>query len=332
MNELKINIKHIPTDDPIYVDCAKWLPTIDWYIGSSGVGAKLGADKAGQNIKGNDVNVGGWAYDFEKSSEIDINGGGLVTKLNKNGSIKGSSSWETFPDISGVWRSPFGWDDESCMRRAPKAWALFDRVNKLYFNNSLTLDGFPEEIGATRSLWSTKYGEDNSIPGYGTLPKPGDMNPIWTSYAIGKTGGVLFEGINKTDTDVRMMRQKWARRSGSVGIHRDAAVDVAEDADGYFSMLINMNLEWKPSWGGELLYFKTIDPEEASETHWKRGYGIGYPSVVTPHEPGSIILCPAAALHTTANDKYLPKRSDYLRRLMFRCRYKDLLNDDFEGT
>jgi hypothetical protein len=126
---------------------------------------------------------------------------------------------------------------------------------------------------------------------------------------------------------------KGTRRTGSVGIHRDAAVDDIADADGYFSILINMNTNWKPSWGGDLLYYETLDnADTAPETHWKRGYGIGYADTVIPHRPGQVTCCPAAALHTASNDKYDQSRTDYLRRIMFRVRYKDLLNDDFEGT
>jgi len=330
----KITTHQIPLGNPIFRNLAEWLPLQDWYIGSTGSGPKSRADKLDQSYHN-----AGVVHTEEGIAKADYNkerwGGGLKAKLNPNGSVKDSSSWDQFPDVSGVWRSPFGWSDESVQRRAPLVWNLFEYINSNFFNNAFTLDGFPEEIGATRPMWSTKYGEDDTIPGFGTLPEAGGMHPIWTCYAIGKTGGVLFEGSQKHMKDrVRMMKLKnGRRRSGSVGIHRDANVTDMVDADGYFSILVNMNEHWKPTWGGDLLYYETVDnPEEADETHWKRGYGIGYADTVVPHKPGSVILCPAAALHTAANDKYDARRSDYLRRIMFRVRYKDLLNDDLDET
>jgi hypothetical protein len=327
-----ITSNQIALDNPVFKNLAEWLPLQDWYIGSTGSGAKSHADKLDQS-----PNSDGVVYTEEGTAKADYNkerfGGGLKAKLNPNGSIKDSSSWDQFPDVSGVWRSPFGWNDESVKRRAPLVWDLFDYVNTKFFNNAFTLDGFPEEIAATRPMWSPKFGEDDTIPGFGTLPEAGGMHPIWTCYGIGKTGGVLFEGTDQPER-IRMMKIKGGRRrTGSVGIHRDANVTDIADADGYFSILINMNADWKPSWGGDLLYYETVDnADEAPETHWKRGYGIGYADTVIPHRPGQVTCCPAAALHTASNDKYDQSRTDYLRRIMFRVRYKDLLNDDFEGT
>jgi len=106
-----------------------------------------------------------------------------------------------------------------------------------------------------------------------------------------------------------------------VGIHWDAPVDSQNDAEGYFSIIVCMNTKWKPSWGGDLLFYESS--EEADEHHWNRGYGIGYASEVEPHKPGNVIIFPAATLHKSASDKYIPQRGDYLRRIMFRARYID---------
>jgi hypothetical protein len=294
---MKPNLFDIDQSLPVFKECAEFLKEQDWYIGATGKGAKYGADVDEQTI--------------------DDSAGGLVTKLNKNGTIKDSADWDDVPNVSGVWRSPFGWNDESVKRRAPKVWALFDYVNRTFLNDSMTIEGFPEEIAATRKIFSPKFGDDPTVPGHGTIPPPGDMPAVWTCYGIAKTGGPRLE-------DGRSPNQKGQRKSGSVGIHMDAIPEEYEK--GYFSILINMNEEWKPSWGGDLLYYENIEKDVAPEKHFKRDYGWGYAAAVAPHKPASVIVVPANAPHTAANDKFMPQRQDYLRRIMFRCKYKDLHN------
>ena len=299
----KPELYNIDPENEIFKEAAEFLKEQDWYVGATGMGAKYGA------------------CEIEQMDEGDS---GLIAKLNPNGTIKDSRYWDNIPKVSGVWRAPFGWDDESVKRRAPKIWALFDYINSHYFNNAFTIDGYPEEIAATRKFFSPKYGDDPTIPEYGTVPPPGEMPAVWTCYGIAKTGGPITE-------DGRVGK----RINGSVGIHRDAVCETAADADGYFSILVNMNEHWKPSWGGDLLYYETLEGEEgenADEHHFKRGYAFGYASEVAPHKPHTIIKVPAAALHTAANDKFMPQRGDYIRRIMFRCRYIDLFNDDLDET
>jgi len=283
----------------VFKECEQFLKDQEWYVGGTGLGAKYGNNHEEQSVESPDE-------------------GGIIAKLNPNGTIKGSADWVEVPNASGVWRTPFGCNDESVRRRAPKVWDLFDYVNKTFLNNSMTIEGFPEEIAATRKLYSPKYGNDPTVPTYGTMPEPGHMPAIWTCYGIAKTGGPRLE-------DGRSVNMKGSqRRIGTVGIHMDAIPEEYEE--GYFSILINMNSFWKPSWGGDLIYYDLEDPETADEVHFRRGYGIGYASGVAPHKPASVIVVPANALHTAANDKFMPQRGDYLRRIMFRCKYKDLHN------
>lgn len=291
-----MNLYDIDPNLQVFKECEQFLKEQDWYVGATGLGAKSGNNPNEQAV--------------DKPDE-----GGIIAKLNSNGTIKGSMDWDYVPNASGVWRTPFGWNDESVQRRAPKVWALFDYVNQTFLNNSMTIEGFPEEIAATRKLHSPKYGDDPTLPNYGIMPEPGHMPPIWTCYGIAKTSGPRLE-------DGRHAARQ--RRDGSVGIHMDAIPEEYEE--GYFSVLINMNSFWKPSWGGDLIYYDEVDPEDADETHFKRGYGIGYASDIAPHKPASVIVVPANTLHAAASDKFMSQRGDYLRRIMFRCKYKDLHN------
>jgi len=307
----EITTHQIPLNNPIFNECAEWLPTQDWYIGSTGLGAKIEAGPSQLDQK--------QKYGIFRES-VGSQDGGCVTKLNSDGSVIKDTS---VVGVSGVWRSPFGWNDESLKRRSPKVWNLFEYINNNFFNAAFTLDGFPEEIGATGFLFKDQPLNDPTIPFYGTTPEPGNMHPIWTSYGIGKTGGVHSKGSIKNSSGNRR------KVLGTVGIHRDTDVDCGDeqDADGYFSIICCMNLKWKPSWGGDLLYYETTNtPEEADELHWKRGYGIGYASDIIPHKPGLVSLIPAVTLHAAASDRYMPERTEYLRRIMFRVRYKDLHN------
>lgn len=294
--------------DPILRKADEAIKDGYWYLGASGAGAKTACG----------VNPDQEAIRREMYYGTYSEGGKnvLKCKLNANGTVQDSMDWETVPNASGVWRQPFAWSDESLERRAPAIWALFDLVNKEFFNNEMTCDGFPEEIGGTRPMFSPKYGEDKTIPGYGVVPDIGNPPAIWTAYCTGKSGGILLENPKgkKPRKAIKKMR-------GSAGPHRDAPVIRESDGEGYYSIVCVMNPVWKPSWEGAAHYHETIDPTEAEEVHWKRGYGIGFPTSVHPQRPGAVYLVPSTAVHT-GMDLPIPNRPTYQRRLLFRVRRK----------
>lgn len=81
-------------------------------------------------------------------------------------------------------------------------------------------------------------------------------------------------------------------------IHRDTSNDrdkTRYDRTGYYTVLYVVNKEWKPSWKGEVLYF---GEEESGETHWKRGWNIGFPNEIVGNKPGRIIVQESEATHT----------------------------------
>jgi len=307
---------HLDPKDKILRACDDYVTSNAWMLGATGFGAKsTWGGNPDQVLDQDDPNNEEWFGMYNQDET------GFQCVLNSDGTVYGSEKIKRLPAVSGVWRQPYGWDDKSVKRRAAPVWDLFDYINSKFFNNAFCLDGFGEEVGGTRPYWSPKWG-DPDIPGFGTMPERGDPPSIWTAYCTGKTGGVKFrhpQGGRPRQTK-KMMRH-------SAGPHRDASVDTEEECEGYFSIVVVMNPFWKPSWEGATFYHETVDPKDAIEVHHKRGYGIGWQKVCTPQQPGNVYLVPSSAIHT-AFDRYVPNRTDYQRRMMFRVRYKDLLNED----
>jgi hypothetical protein len=299
----KIEEFNLDPHDPILRNADEFIRNGYWYLGASGAGAKTAC---GVNPD-QEVFFGEYSADGKNV---------LKCKLNSNGTVRGSVNWKEAPLASGVWRQPLAWSDESCERRAQPIWDLFKYINEKFFDNEMSLDGFPEEIGGTRPMWSPKFGEDSSIPGFGTVPDVGNPVPIWTAYCTGKSGGIMLENPigNKPRRPSKKLR-------GSAGPHRDAPVIREADGEGYYSIVCCMNPVWKPSWEGAAHYHETVDPTEAAETHWKRGYGIGHPTSVHPQRPGAVYLVPSTAIHT-GMDLPMPNRPVYQRRLLFRVKRK----------
>jgi hypothetical protein len=195
--------------------------------------------------------------------------------------------------LRSIVRQAYGWDETSVKRRALPVWNLFDYMNKTFFNNELTLDGHGEEVSGARHIW---YDKDNmDIPGWGDDTGPNgkfderDPTPVFVAYANGKSSSTRrIAGANA--------------RGLSNGVHRDWDQDWREDEiedNGYYSLLVHINKEWAYSEAGELLFYETISPDNALSVHERRGYGVGRPTHMFGHVPGSVILYPATALHAT---------------------------------
>ena len=195
--------------------------------------------------------------------------------------------------LRSIVRQAYGWDEASVKRRALPVWNLFDYMNKTFFNNELTLDGHGEEVSGARHLWYDDNEKD--IPGWGQDVGPNgkfderDPTPIFVAYANGKSSSTRrIAGANA--------------RGLSNGVHRDWDQNWSEDEiedNGYYSLLVHINKEWAYSEAGEIIFYETVSPNDAIAVHERRGYGIGKPTHMFGHVPGSVILYPATALHAT---------------------------------
>ena len=195
--------------------------------------------------------------------------------------------------LRSIVRQAYGWDETSIKRRALPVWNLFDYMNKTFFNNELTLDGHGEEVSGARHIWYDKGNMD--IPGWGDDVGPKgkfderDPTPVFVAYANGKSSSTRrIAGANA--------------RGLSNGVHRDWDQNWDENEiedNGYYSLLVHINKEWAYSEAGELLFYETISPDNALSVHERRGYGVGRPTHMFGHVPGSVILYPATALHAT---------------------------------
>jgi hypothetical protein len=195
--------------------------------------------------------------------------------------------------LRSIVRQAYGWDETSVKRRALPVWNLFDYMNKTFFNNELTLDGHAEEVSGARHIWYDQSEKD--IPGWGEDVGPNgkfderDPTPVFVAYANGKSSSTRrIAGANA--------------RGLSNGVHRDWDQNWSEDEiedNGYYSLLVHINKEWAYSEAGELLFYETVSPDNALSVHERRGYGVGRPTHMFGHVPGSVILYPATALHAT---------------------------------
>ena len=306
---------NIGKDNPLLLAADKLVRNSYWYLGATGAGAKTACghnpEQTFVNKDGDDVPE----YNKEHYFSYYGDGDALRIKLNRDGTIKGSAHWKDYPKASGVYRQPWGWSNSSVKRRAPELYDLFQYINDNFLDGQFAMNGFGEEIGGTRPMWSTVYGDDPEIPGYGHLPDKGNPPGIWTCYVTGKAGGILLENPNG-----KIPRKAPLRMRGSAGLHRDSAVIKEEDGAAYYSLVVCLNPVWKPSWEGAARYHETIDnPDEAEEVHWKRGYGMGHPTSIHPQRPGYAYLVPSTAIHSGL-DLYMPHRPDYQRRLLFRIK------------
>jgi hypothetical protein len=213
-------------------------------------------------------------------------------------------------NISGVWRQCYGWDDESTKRRAPLVWELFDHVNNTFFNNKFTLDGHGEGIRATRVMWQDSNNKD--LPDWGKFLERGNSPAIWTSYANGRPNGMHCHGALPN------------QRSGA---HMDSD-GFAEENENYYTILINLNPEWNPTSGGEVIFHEALHLEDTGKLynqkkHWRRNYQVGMPSDIIGHEPGLVLLYSSEDIHRTIPNTVANNKEKFQQKIAFRVRIRD---------
>lgn len=112
-------------------------------------------------------------------------------------------------------------------------------------------------------------------------------------------------------------------------IHRDwDKSPVDSNSDEYSTMVFISNLEWRPSWFSEMLFYNEEDTGDkhgesllSSEEYIKRGEDIGWPVSVIPNVPGMVVLFDGRWWHSTKPTSYLaPELSQHI---VFRVRRKE---------
>jgi hypothetical protein len=109
----------------------------------------------------------------------------------------------------------------------------------------------------------------------------------------------------------------------SHGVHRDT-IDLNEDKN--YTLLYIANMEWYPTWFGELMFYENDDTcgdKQQYQKGWgqSRNFDVGYPFATIPSIPGRIIAYDGRILHTT---RPVAEWADQFRySLAFRVRLKD---------
>ncbi len=75
------------------------------------------------------------------------------------------------------------------------------------------------------------------------------------------------------------------------------------------------NIDWLPSWGGELIYY---DDEKTGDTHWKRGWDIGFPNTIVGNKPGRVVVYKHNQIHSTLSPRV--NAPEMTQKIAFRVR------------
>jgi hypothetical protein len=138
-------------------------------------------------------------------------------------------------ELMSLYRHMVGWNDASLQERNPVLWTLFNIINQTVFDGKATTDGYPEEHALTGK-------SDYYIDGQDFFQKynNGEERDEWTTFLNCRN---IMPG-NKDRPD-----------KGRIGkIHKDTS-GTAPYSDKHFSVLFVTNLEWEPSFGGDLKFY-----------------------------------------------------------------------------
>jgi hypothetical protein len=116
-------------------------------------------------------------------------------------------------------------------------------------------------------------------------------------------------------------------------IHRDYETGrtLDENPEGYHTLIFVSNMEWKPSWNGEIMYYEDGPVgDDAFEKHgesfeygarWAgREESIGWPAAIMPNVPGRVILQDSRWWHSTKPTTVMAPELG--QHISFRVKYK----------
>jgi hypothetical protein len=218
--------------------------------------------------------------------------------------------------VKSMWRHPIAWDNESLNQRNPVVTKLWNIINDKIFDGKATVDGIPEGISGIgmreRNIESLKKISlinkwiKTDILSHKDTDYYSDGIDFFSKYDCPRDKKEFTCYINAREaTPITGHSRGGVSMNGILGsIHKDSGPDFVGKS-GYYTVLYIANENWKPSWGGEYVFF---DDVEDAETQWKHGYNIGYPSQIIGNKPGRIVVYPHDLTHRTQsnNDSDMP--------------------------
>jgi hypothetical protein len=193
-------------------------------------------------------------------------------KLNSPKTTNDWMIYQSFGRRQQMHRSALSSDEKSLKQLHPQIFLLWQEINRK-LDNQFELTGHPE--GMTTSI---------------EVPATSDpyLTPGWRAY-------------------VNLIYNSHAGHGGNGYAHRDTPLEFNDDTS--VTMLYVVNLEWYPSWGGELKYYpedtegSTGDQQQFNNSGAQnRNYNIGWLDqgrVVSP-VPGRVIIYDGRCLHGTS--------------------------------
>jgi hypothetical protein len=199
-----------------------------------------------------------------------------------------------------MYRHPIAWSDDSTKERNPIIYDLWTKINNHVFDGAGTIDGLGEGIAGL----------------HGRKEKFDNKNNFWD-----KNTDIPQELVGQPDIWTCMLNARPVEMFKRIleingGIHRDSGDKIPEGYN-YYTVLFNSSLDWRPSWGGEIVFY---GDEYTGDKHWKRDYNLGYPDTIIGHKPNRIVVYPHTKLHMT--NGATETAPEMAQKIAFRVRLK----------
>ena len=163
------------------------------------------------------------------------------------------------------YRHPFGWNTESLKERNDLIWSLWTKINHQVFDGKATLDGIGDFVDGLR-VGNHFFKDQTDF--FDKYHAPRDIEH-WTSYFSARACEPI--GLVREKKQYKM-------------IHKDTRPEFEGE---YYTVLYVVNRKWKPTWGGEIIFY---GDEYTGGKHRKYKYDIGYPTHIIGNKPGRVFI------------------------------------------
>ena len=163
------------------------------------------------------------------------------------------------------YRHPFGWNTDSLKARNNLIWSLWTKINHQVFDGKATLDGIGDFVDGLR-VGNHFFKDQTDF--FDKYHAPRDIEH-WTSYFSARACEPI--GLVREKKQYKM-------------IHKDTRPEFEGE---YYTVLYVVNRKWKPTWGGEIIFY---GDEYTGGKHRKYKYDIGYPTHIIGNKPGRVFI------------------------------------------